>query len=377
MEQVLLLDVCNVYQPQTISTKQFVPDGKYIVYGANGPIGRYSAYNHESSEVLMACRGATCGAINVSAPFSWINGNAMVIQPNGRIPIIQKYLQYFMQYVPKNKIISGTAQPQITRQNLKDFHICICDVQEQERIVARIEEMFSQLDAGVETLKKTKAQLAVYRQAVIEDAIKSARDYGAAAKPFGEYVSQYQNGISKRSGEGTSTPVLRLADIDRQRIYTANGLRNIGLSDVERSRYLLNKEDLLIIRVNGSENNVGRSIIVNVDGVYAACDHFIRCTVDRTKLLTEYAQLLLDSFSARKFIKDNMVSSAGQNTVSQTTMNGITVYVPEVSIQNEIMITVKERLSVCESIEQTVDTALQQADAMRQSVLKDSFEGRL
>ena len=45
---------------------------------------------------------------------------------------------------------------------------------EQERIVARIEELFSQLDAGVETLKKTKAQLAVYRQAVLKEAFDSA-----------------------------------------------------------------------------------------------------------------------------------------------------------------------------------------------------------
>jgi len=56
MEIVKLLDVCDVYQPQTIATKSFVPDEKYVVYGANGAIGKYNDYNHEESEVLMACR---------------------------------------------------------------------------------------------------------------------------------------------------------------------------------------------------------------------------------------------------------------------------------------------------------------------------------
>ena len=69
-----LLDICNVYQPTTISKKELKINGKYDVFGANGVIGKYDKYNHEESEVLLTCRGATCGNINISTPFSWING---------------------------------------------------------------------------------------------------------------------------------------------------------------------------------------------------------------------------------------------------------------------------------------------------------------
>ncbi len=272
---------------------------------------------------------------------------------------------------------SGTTRKRISRKNLDRIEMTFPSLSEQERIVARIEELFSQLDAGVETLKKTKAQLAVYRQAVVEDAIATAKHRGATALPFGTFVLQYQNGISKRSGEGIQTPVLRLADIKNQRISTDDGLRLIGLSKNERDRFVLKKGELLIVRVNGSENNVGRSIVVDKDDSYAACDHFIRCLVDCSQIVPEYAQLLLDSFSARKHIKENMVSSAGQNTVNQTTMSSIMVFVPDISVQEKIMVSVNERLSVCDSIEQTVDTALQQAEAMRQSILKQAFEGGL
>ena len=107
MEKVRLLDVCDVYQPKTISTKNFVPTGKYTVYGANGAIGNYTEYNHAESEVLMACRGATCGAINVSKPFGWINGNAMVIHPNGSRTLSKEYLKYYLIYA---KTISYPVQ---------------------------------------------------------------------------------------------------------------------------------------------------------------------------------------------------------------------------------------------------------------------------
>ena len=86
---------CNIYQPKTLSSKELVEDGKYLVYGANGVIGKYNSYNHESSEVLMTCRGATCGTINVSKPYSWINGNAMVVHPQQN-KLSQNFLFYLL-----------------------------------------------------------------------------------------------------------------------------------------------------------------------------------------------------------------------------------------------------------------------------------------
>lgn len=287
--------------------------------------------------------------------------------------VLPKYIYYRMQIIN----FDHSTHKRYWIQQYSKIRVSVPPLSEQERIVSRIEELFSQLDAGVETLKKTKAQLAVYRQAVVEDAIATAKHRGATVLPFGTFVLQYQNGISKRSGEGIQTPVLRLADIENQRISNDDGLRLIGLSKIERDRFVLKRGDLLIVRVNGSENNVGRAIVVDKDDSYAACDHFIRCSVDFSHIIPEYAQLLLDSFSARKHIKENMVSSAGQNTVSQTTMSSIMVYVPDISLQEKIMVSVNERFSMCDSIEQTVDTALQQAEAMRQSILKDAFEGTL
>jgi hypothetical protein len=71
------LDVCDAYQPKTISMKEMIRDGAYPVYGANGVIGRYDKFNHEEPEILLGCRGS-CGAVNISEPKSWITGNAMV-----------------------------------------------------------------------------------------------------------------------------------------------------------------------------------------------------------------------------------------------------------------------------------------------------------
>jgi type I restriction enzyme S subunit len=109
--------VCEMYQPQTIGKKDMVPDGPYPVFGANGPIGRYDRYNHEEPQLLVTCRGATCGSVNMSDPFSWITGNAMVVRPKDSSLRLGLLRSIFEQFVDFSKVITGAAQPQITRQS--------------------------------------------------------------------------------------------------------------------------------------------------------------------------------------------------------------------------------------------------------------------
>ena len=139
-------EVCDLYQPKTISTKEMVADGKYDVFGANGVIGKYNQYNHEQSEVLMTCRGATCGNINVSTPKSWINGNAMVIHIKDNSILIKPYLVYALSHIDKSHIITGAAQPQITRQTLSPLCLSYPSISEQQRIVSRLDAAFAHID---------------------------------------------------------------------------------------------------------------------------------------------------------------------------------------------------------------------------------------
>lgn len=145
-EIMKLGEVCNLYQPKTISGEMLIKDGKYLVYGANGVIGRYNQYNHENSEVLLTCRGATCGTINMSAPYSWINGNAMVVQPKTD-NITKQFLALYLQSVDWKNVITGAAQPQITRQSLSPLTIEVPPREEQERIVEMLDREFEKIDA--------------------------------------------------------------------------------------------------------------------------------------------------------------------------------------------------------------------------------------
>ena len=139
-------DICEMYQPKTISGKDMVEDGAYPVYGANGVIGRYNQFNHEEAQLLITCRGATCGSVNISAPRSWVTGNAMVVRPKNE-SLEMRYLEYlFRGGIDISKAITGAAQPQITRTNLEPLEISFPEsLTEQQRIVGLLDEAFAGL----------------------------------------------------------------------------------------------------------------------------------------------------------------------------------------------------------------------------------------
>ena len=130
---MLLGKVADIYQPQTIPTSWLNDTLQYPVYGANGVIGKYSEYNHENSQICIACRGNTCGTVNYSEPKSWITGNAMVINTD-RYDINKRFLFHQLCTVNYSPLISGSGQPQIVRSPLEKMKIWFPNEDIQERI---------------------------------------------------------------------------------------------------------------------------------------------------------------------------------------------------------------------------------------------------
>lgn len=130
---------CELYQPQTLAKNELDNCGLYKVYGANGVIGTHSKFNHEDSQLLITCRGATCGTINVSEPKSWINGNAMVVNPR-KNNLDLNFLKHYLSSLNIDVAITGAAQPQITRQSLSPIKIKFPPLAEQKRIAAILDK---------------------------------------------------------------------------------------------------------------------------------------------------------------------------------------------------------------------------------------------
>jgi len=147
--------VCELYQPVTLSSSELSMTGDYLVYGANGVIGTHNEYNHEESEIAVTCRGATCGEVTITSPKSWVTGNAMIVKPRTKKLGKEFIFQYFKNHGLK-AIISGSAQPQITRTGFAPLVIFFPKADEQQRIASCLSSLDDLIAAQTQTLEALK-----------------------------------------------------------------------------------------------------------------------------------------------------------------------------------------------------------------------------
>ena len=271
----------------------------------------------------------------------------------------------------------GTTISGITKKQLADVSLYFPPLPEQERIVARIEELFSQLDAGVETLKKTKAQLAVYRQAVLKEAFEG--DYPRKQlKEFSKAISGFAFKSSRYSPDGNYV-VVKIGNVkERHFDFSRDLTKTLEADDSILEKYLLRRGDCLIT-LTGSrgKRDYGFVAMVGNQNNYLLNQRVAALRFDQSVALPEFFQYYLASPSYRDMFFGYETGNVGQGNVGIKALLDPYVILPDIDTQKRIVEDVEDRLSVCDSIEQTVDTALQQAEAMRQSILKDAFEGRL
>ena len=149
---VHLGEIAQIYQPQTISSTELTEDG-FLVYGANGIIGKYKQYNHKTEQICITCRGNTCGMVNYTKPMSWITGNAMVINTDEhQNKVCKRYLYHYLSAYNFNSIISGSGQPQIVRTPLEQLKVPLPTFLEQKQKATFLDIIQGKIEISNKTL---------------------------------------------------------------------------------------------------------------------------------------------------------------------------------------------------------------------------------
>jgi len=329
-QKIFLGEVCNLYQPKTIATSCLDSNGKYFVYGANGVIGKYNEYNHKFPEVLITCRGATCGTINISKPFSWINGNAMVVHPKEENLLDFAFLGKAVSAIDYSKVITGAAQPQITRANLQKVQIVIPTLVEQQTIA-------SELDAVQEMIDGYKAQIAdldALAQSIFLDMFGnvSMNDKSWNIIPMGK-LGDFKNGLNYNKGEqGKSIKIIGVGDF--QNIKSLSSFNDISSIEVEHisEEYLLHNEDIVFVRSNGNKNLVGRCLEVYPNDAEVTFSGFCIRFRKSVEISNKYLiALLTDSgFKKTHLLKSNGI---GIQNINQKLLSSLPIPVPSADLQ--------------------------------------------
>ena len=335
-------------------------------------IKRYNEYQ-EDRESLIFGTGGKASCHHCQEPFAY--STDCVVAHTNRADILLKFVYYFLRQnnmLLLQKGFKGSGLQHISKKYIESINIPIIEYLEQKRIVGKIEELFSELDNGVETLKKTKQQLAVYRQAVLKEAFNDCEELSTIRKMSTLVTSGSRGWAQYYSTNGAK--FIRIGNLTRDSI-------DIDFSDTQYVALPDNAEGL---RSKLQPNDVLISITADLGSIGLVPDNIGDAYINQHIAVVRFKNPKQGKFMAwylrsERGQKDLLKNKRGAGKLGLGLDDIRDSRVPVISDDEAFAILeiIENRLSVCDSIEQTVDTALQQAEAMRQSILKKAFEGEL
>lgn len=316
------------------------------------------------------------------------------------IKINPKYLYYHMlhkwRYINSGKQFGSTVK-YVRMANFTSYEIPVPPIAEQERIVARIEELFSQLDKAVETLKIIKEQLAVYQQAVLKAAFEGKLTtthvnldveltwlYDEKIKQLPILPSEWRyinlselgdlgRGKSKHRPrnaailfENGKYPFIQTGEVKAANKYVETYSNMYGEFGLQQSK--LWPKGTLCITIAA---NIAETAFLGMDACFP--DSVVGFTANEY-VFPEYVRYFIE---ASKIRLSAYAPATAQKNINLATLENLVVPYCALTEQKIIVQQIEERLSICDNIEKTVDVILQQTEAMRQSILKQAFEGEL
>ena len=348
---------------------------KYISHGARNLTqqGYDSCSTHliPAGTVLLSSR-APIGYVAIAKNEICTNQGFKSIVPKAFVN--SEFLYYQLKSLKNTlqNLGSGTTFKELSAKKLATVQVVIPSLEEQKSIVSKIEELFSKLDASVAELKTAKEKLKVYRQAVLKEVFTGLSN----KRPIREMTSIVTSGSRgwAKYYSNSGAKFIRIGNLTRDSI-------KIDLSEpqyvsppvnAEGARTKLQPNDVLV-SITADLGSIG--LVTEVVGEAYINQHIALVRFKNSEQSEFMAWYLRSDWGQKDLLKNKR--GAGKLGLGLNDVRDAKVPVVSDEQAKTIVSEISGRLSVCDSIEQTVDTSLQKAEALRQSILKQAFEGRL
>ena len=318
-------------------------------------------------DFLMVWDGSRSGLVGKA-----VNGAIGSTLVKINLPKIEnRFAYYFLKskYIELNTNAKGTGTPHVNPDLLWNYSFPIVPLLEQKAIVAKIEQLFSELDKGIESLKTAQAKLKIYRQAVLKKAfegdyklveIGDVCDVFVGATPSRKNINYWDGDIYwVSSGEVKFNTI----NTTKEKI-TEEGLKNTST--------VLHPPQTILLAMIGEGKTRGQCAILNIHAAHNQNTAALRAKKELLDFRFLYNFLVYTYEDTRRIGSGN-----NQKALNKARVSALTLPLPTIEEQIQIVQEIESRLSVCDNIEQTISEALLKAEALRQSILKKAFEGKL
>jgi type I restriction enzyme S subunit len=366
----------NLQYGKGLSTSELTEEG-FDVYGANGIIGKYTSYSFENSKVIISCRGAASGAIHKTKPKSFVTSNSIILDEKSKELINLDFVKYTMISLDKSTVITGTAQPQITIQLLKYLQFPLPPLVEQNLIVAKLDNLFSQLEIIKTSMATIPVLLKNFRQQVLTQAVtRKLTEEWRKEKELEELSLIELSHFCKDSFYGHTSegfPTVRTTDMsDDGKIILSNNIPRVKIEDPKKIElYKVKKGDLLITRTG----SIGKMARYFEKEIVIPSAYLIRFRFNQLAI-TDYIYYCLISPYGQTQMGLNSIAVTQANLNAQKIK---IIKIPNITIeeQQEIVNRIENLFEKADAIEKKYKTLKEKIDNLPQAILHKAFKGEL
>ncbi|OYE02734.1 restriction endonuclease subunit S [Nostoc sp. 'Peltigera membranacea cyanobiont' 232] len=389
-----LLDIVNLHDSQRIPLNQnqrAERQGKYPYYGANGQVDLIDDFIFDGHYILLAEDGGYFDdpskgvAYEVSGRF-WVNNHAHILSPCGEIPI--RFLCYILNSLDWMPYVGGSTRLKLTQESMRRVLIPLPPLNEQRRIVAKLNSLFTHSRRAREELERIPKLIERYKQAVLAAAFRGDltadwRESNSKGEPWkrislGSVIHNIRYGTSKKCDYLPAlTPVLRIPNIGDGYI-VHNDIKYAEFDSKETEGLQLQLGDILIIRSNGSLDLVGKAAIVSdKEEGFLYAGYLIRLRPNCEIILPECLYYHLIEPGIRAKIELLAKSTSGVNNINSQELQSLNLHIPGIQEQKEIIQKVKKLFKAIDLIGQEYQKASGLCDRLEQATLSKTFRGEL
>ncbi len=385
--ETTLSDVAEIYdserKPVNSSEREKRISGKekselYPYYGATGQVGYIDNYIFNDEFVLLGEDGAPFleflakKAFIVRGKF-WVNNHAHILKSKTS----NKFLCFFLNQFDYHNFVTGTTRYKLTQSDMCKIPIPLPPLAEQGRIVAKIEELFAGIDAGVENLKSVKNQIALYRQSVLKSAFDGTL-YKTTEWNFtsiGTVCDINPKTVLPDFSDDSIVSFLPMPTVEAET--GAFSPETVEYKKVKKGYTKFQNNDVLFAKITPCMEN-GKSCVVRdlIQGVgFGSTEfHVLRC---HAGMLPEYVFYFVVQKVFRSKAIPFMTGAVGQKRVPADYLRDCEIPVPTLAEQERIVAEIESRFERADALETAVDRALNDAEKLKQAVLKKAFSGEL
>jgi type I restriction enzyme S subunit len=330
------------------------------------------------NSVLVSCIG-NLGKVGISKiPVAFNQQINAIIPFSGINPLFLFYqAQSLFFRLQLEKLASATTISIVNKGNFEKLRIPLVPQPEQEQLVLVIEQLFSDLDNAIDNLKKAKDQLKVYRQSVLKYAFEGK--YSGCKKtwktePIGEICKVVSGNTPKGVNDiltDGDIPFYKVADMNTEgnELFMKKAKINLSTSECKKLKLKTFPKGTVIFPKRGGAILTNKKRILSQESAF-----------DLNLMGVIPGENVRERFLFDWFLALDLGTLYDGSNVPQINHSDIEpLKFPQVSIeiQDNVIKEVESRLSVCEKMEETINNSLEQAEALRQSILKQAFEGKL